>query len=54
MPVLMLKSFFPPSAGVSGFLFFFFFFLAIPHGMRDLSAPTRDQTLAPCSGNAES
>ena len=29
------------------FLFFFFFLLAAPHGMWDLSSPTRDQTHAP-------
>ena len=35
--------------------FFFFFFLARPcGGLRDLSSPTRDQTLAPCSGSVKS
>ena len=29
-------------------------FLATPHGMWDLSSPTRDQTCAPCIGSAES
>ena len=33
--------------------FFFFYFLAAPHGMQDLSSPTRDRTHAPCSGSAE-
>ena len=30
------------------------FFLAAPRGMQDPSSPTRDRTLAPCSGSAES
>ena len=30
------------------------FFLAVPHGLRDLSSPTKDQTQAPCSGSMES
>ena len=30
------------------------FFLATPHGMWDLSSPTRDGTRAPCSGSVES
>ena len=34
------------------FLAHFFFFW--PHGMWDLSSPTRDQTRTPCSGGAES
>ena len=33
---------------------FFFFFLATPHGMWDLSFPTRGLTHAPCSGSVES
>ena len=41
----------PPSkAAAAHFLFLFFFFinfLATPHGMRDLSSPTRDRTCAP-------
>ena len=32
----------------------FFFFLAVPHGVRDPSSPTRDRTRAPCSGSTES
>ena len=28
------------------FFFYFFFFWAVPHGLRDLSSPTRDQTRA--------
>ena len=31
-----------------------FFFLAAPYGMPDLSSPTRDWTLACCSGSTES
>ena len=34
--------------------FFFFFFFATLHGIWDLSFPTRDGTLATCSGNSES
>ena len=30
---------------------FFFFFLALPHGMWDLSSLTRDRTHAPCIGS---
>ena len=30
------------------------FFLATPHGMWDLSSPTRGQTHAPCTGSMES
>ena len=29
-------------------------FLAVPHGLWDLSSPTRDQTPVPCIGSAES
>ena len=32
----------------------FFVVVATPWGIGDLSFPTRDQTLDPCSGNAES
>ena len=32
----------------------YFFFLAMPHGMWDLSSPTRDRTCAPCSGSMKS
>ena len=32
----------------------FFLFLAAPYSMWDPSSPTRGQTLAPCSGSAES
>ena len=32
----------------------FVFFLAMLHGMQDLSSPTRDQTHAPCIGSTES
>ena len=31
------------------FLIFFSFFVAMPHGMQDLSSLTRDQTCVPCS-----
>ena len=31
--------------------FCFFCFVAAPHGMQDLSAPTRDQPHAPCQGS---
>ena len=31
-----------------------FFFLAAPHGMWDLSFPSRDPTHVPCIGNVES
>ena len=41
-----------PSSNSSVFFnSFFFLFLATASGMRDLSSPTRDQTLAPCSGS---
>ena len=33
---------------------FFWLFLAMPYGTWDFSSPTRDRTLAPCSGSAES
>ena len=33
---------------------FCFCFLAVLHGMQDLSSPMRDQIRAPCSGSAES
>ena len=39
---------------LSNRILFFFFFLAMPHGMWDLSSPTRDRTHAPCIGSAES
>ena len=32
--------------------FFFLSFFAYPHGMWDLSSPTRDRTCAPCIGKA--
>ena len=32
----------------------FFYFLAMPHGIWDLSSPTRDQTRTQCSGSAKS
>ena len=36
-------------------LSFFFFFWVMPRGgLRDLSSPTRDQTLAPCSESVKS
>ena len=34
-------------------IFFAFFFSCAMCGLQDLSSPTWDQTLAPCSGNAE-
>ena len=34
--------------------FCFIYFLAMPHGMQDLSSPTRGGTHIPCSGRAES
>ena len=33
---------------------FYFFILAMPRSMQDLRSPTRDLTLAPCSGSTES
>ena len=39
--------------GKCSFLFFSFFFLAVLHGMWDLSSPTRYWTHAPCIGSAE-
>ena len=36
------------------FIYLFIYFLALPHSMLDLSSPTRDRTLAPCSGSTES
>ena len=36
------------------FFFFFFNFLAIPHGMWDLSSLTKDGTSVPCTGSVES
>ena len=30
------------------------FFLAAPHGLQDLSSPTRDRACTPCSGSEES
>ena len=37
-----------------GILILFFYLLSVPHGMRDLSSPTRDRTHAPCSGDTGS
>ena len=34
--------------------FLFFFFFDTPHGIWDLSSPTRDPTHAPCCGSEES
>ena len=42
------------SRAVLTLLHFRFFFLATLHGMWDLGFPTRDGTLATCSGNSES
>ena len=36
------------------FVWFCFLFLALPHGMWDLSSPTKDETCTHCSGRAES
>lgn len=33
--------------------FYFFCFLAVPHGMRNLSSPTRNWSHVPCSGSAK-
>ena len=33
------------------FILFFKFFLAMPHGVWDLSFPTEDPTCVPCSGS---
>ena len=44
------------SVGLLDFLFYelFILFLAVPHGLRDLSSLTRDWTRAPGSESAES
>ena len=36
------------------FIYLFIYFLAMLHSMWDPSSRTRDQTCAPCIGNAES
>ena len=43
---------FTPNVYVAGIILIFF--LAAPHGMWDLSSPTRDRTCALCSGSMES
>ena len=52
--LLFSASFKDPRATHSSFyLFKTIYFLAVPHGMWDLSSPIRDRTCAPCSGSAE-
>ena len=51
-PAFRKESSIPFGADLLISFFFFFFFWA--HRMQDLSSPTRDGTLAPCSGSVES
>ena len=41
----------PDSPQITLFLFYYFMFLAVPHGMPNLSSPTRVRTCAPGSGS---
>ena len=52
----LISKIFHPDNSHLGFcgVYYFYFFLAMPHGMWNLSSPTRDWTHVPCGGSTES